>query len=125
MKRLDAAKLERLGRLVCGPLWQSEQARTMGVSRQTILRWRRGSSTPRLNNCQGQKGGPRADRGVAAPTQSAVKEERRMEIDPHVAPPPLGVTHSYIRVGSLVGAVARRVHVSGTGGAGPASSGSV
>jgi hypothetical protein len=24
MKRLDAAKLERLGRLVCGPLWQGE-----------------------------------------------------------------------------------------------------
>ena len=32
MKRLDAAKLERLGRLLCGPLWQSELARTMGVS---------------------------------------------------------------------------------------------
>ena len=31
MKRLDAAKLERLGRLLCGPLWQSELARTMGV----------------------------------------------------------------------------------------------
>ena len=39
MKRLVAAKLERLGRLVCGPLWQSELARTMGVSRQTVLRW--------------------------------------------------------------------------------------
>src|SRR5260370_6868476 len=38
VKRLDAAKLERLGRLVCGPLWQSELARTMGVSRQTVLR---------------------------------------------------------------------------------------
>ena len=42
MKRLDAAKLERLGRLVCGPLWQSELARTMGVSRQTVLRWAAG-----------------------------------------------------------------------------------
>jgi len=39
MKRLDATKLKRLGRLVCGPLWQSELARTMGVSRQTVLRW--------------------------------------------------------------------------------------
>jgi len=42
MKRLNAAKLERLGRLVCGPLWQSELARTMGVSRQTVLRWAAG-----------------------------------------------------------------------------------
>ena len=49
MKRLDAAKLERLGRLVCGPLWQSELAGTMGVSRQTVLRWAAGSSSPRLN----------------------------------------------------------------------------
>jgi len=49
VKRLDAAKLERLGRLVCGPLWQSELARTMGVSRQTVLRWAAGSSTPPLN----------------------------------------------------------------------------
>jgi len=31
--------LERLGRLVCGPLWQSELARTVEVSRQTVLRW--------------------------------------------------------------------------------------
>ena len=46
MKRLDAAKLERLGRLVCGPLWQSELARTMGVSRQTVLRWAWGESEP-------------------------------------------------------------------------------
>ena len=46
MKRLDAAKLERLGRLVCGPLWQSELARTMGVSRQTVLRWAAGQFEP-------------------------------------------------------------------------------
>ena len=46
MKRLDAAKLERLGRLVCGPLWQSELARTMGVSRQTVLRWAAGEFAP-------------------------------------------------------------------------------
>ena len=46
MKRLDAAKLERLGRLICGPLWQSELARTMGVSRQTVLRWAWGESEP-------------------------------------------------------------------------------
>ena len=46
VKRLDAAKLERLGRLVCGPLWQSELARTMGVSRQTVLRWAAGESDP-------------------------------------------------------------------------------
>ena len=46
MKRLDAAKLERLGRLVCGPLWQSELARTMGVSRQTVLRWAAGEFDP-------------------------------------------------------------------------------
>jgi DNA-binding XRE family transcriptional regulator len=46
MKRLDAAKLERLGRLVCGPLWQSELARTLGVSRQTILRWAAGEFDP-------------------------------------------------------------------------------
>jgi len=38
--------LERLGRLVCGPLWQSELARTMGVSRQTVLRWALGESEP-------------------------------------------------------------------------------
>jgi DNA-binding XRE family transcriptional regulator len=44
--RLDAAKLERLGRLVCGPLWQSELARTMGVSRQTVLRWAAGEFDP-------------------------------------------------------------------------------
>ena len=46
MKRLDPAKLERLGRLVCGPLWQSELARTMGVSRQTVLRWAAGEFDP-------------------------------------------------------------------------------
>jgi DNA-binding XRE family transcriptional regulator len=46
VKRLDAAKLERLGRLVCGPLWQSELARTMGVSRQTVLRWAAGEFDP-------------------------------------------------------------------------------
>ena len=46
MKRLDAAKLERLGRLLCGPLWQSELARTMGVTRQTVLRWMAGESGP-------------------------------------------------------------------------------
>jgi DNA-binding XRE family transcriptional regulator len=46
VKRLDAAKLERLGRLVCGPLWQSELARTMGVSRQTVLRWAAGEFAP-------------------------------------------------------------------------------
>ena len=46
MKRLDAAKLERLGRLLCGPLWQSELARNMGVSRQTVLRWTAGESEP-------------------------------------------------------------------------------
>jgi DNA-binding XRE family transcriptional regulator len=46
MKRLDADKLERLGRLVCGPLWQSELARTLGVSRQTILRWAAGEFHP-------------------------------------------------------------------------------
>ena len=39
MKRLVAAKLERLGRLVCGPLWQSELARTLEVSRRTVPRW--------------------------------------------------------------------------------------
>jgi hypothetical protein len=44
MKRLDAAKLERLGRLLFGPLWQSELARTIGVSRQTVLRWMAGES---------------------------------------------------------------------------------
>jgi DNA-binding XRE family transcriptional regulator len=48
MKRLDAAKLERVGRLVCGPLWQSELARTMGVSRQTVLRWAAGEFEPSL-----------------------------------------------------------------------------
>jgi DNA-binding XRE family transcriptional regulator len=48
MNRLDAAKLERLGRLVCGPLWQSELARTMGVSRQTVLRWAAGEFAPSL-----------------------------------------------------------------------------
>jgi len=42
VKRLDAAKLERLGRWSCGPLWQSELAAPWG-SRQTVLRWRRGS----------------------------------------------------------------------------------
>jgi DNA-binding XRE family transcriptional regulator len=41
-----ADKLERLGRLVCGPLWQSELARTLGVSRQTILRWAAGEFHP-------------------------------------------------------------------------------
>jgi DNA-binding XRE family transcriptional regulator len=46
VKRLDAAKVERLGRLVCGPLWQSELARSMGVSRQTILRWAAGEFAP-------------------------------------------------------------------------------
>jgi DNA-binding transcriptional regulator YiaG len=46
MKRLNAAKVERLGRLVCGPLWQSELARTMGVSRQTVLRWMAEESEP-------------------------------------------------------------------------------
>ena len=46
MKRLDADKLERLGRLLCGPLWQSELARTMGVSRQTVLRWMAEESEP-------------------------------------------------------------------------------
>lgn len=46
MKRLDAAKVERLGRLVCGPLWQSELARSMGVSRQTVLRWVAGEFDP-------------------------------------------------------------------------------
>ena len=46
MKRLDAAKLECLGRLICGPLWQSELARAMGVSRQTILRWAAGEFEP-------------------------------------------------------------------------------
>ena len=46
MKRLDAAKVERLGRLVCGPQWQSELARSMGVSRQTILRWAAGEFAP-------------------------------------------------------------------------------
>ena len=46
MNRLDAAKLERLGRLVCGPLWQSEFARTMGVSRLTVLRWTAGEFEP-------------------------------------------------------------------------------
>ena len=46
MKRLDAAKLGRLGKLVCGPLWQSELARTLGVSRQTILRWAAGEFQP-------------------------------------------------------------------------------
>ena len=46
MKGLDAVKLERLGRLVCGPLWQSELARTIGVSRQTIRRWAAGESEP-------------------------------------------------------------------------------
>ena len=46
MKRLDAARLARLGRLVCGPLWQSELARTMGVSRQTVLRWTAGELAP-------------------------------------------------------------------------------
>src|SRR5260370_41386614 len=46
VKRLDAAKVERLGRLVCGPLWQSELARSMGVSRQTILRCAAGEVTP-------------------------------------------------------------------------------
>ena len=35
-----------LGRLVCGPLWQSELARTMSVSRQTVLRWAAGESEP-------------------------------------------------------------------------------
>src|SRR5580704_1221333 len=51
--------------------------------------------------CQGQKAGPRADRGVAAPTQSAVKEERRVEIAPPVLPRhPWGVSHSYIHVGA-------------------------
>jgi DNA-binding XRE family transcriptional regulator len=48
MKRLDAVKVERLGRLVCGPLWQSELARTMGVSRQTVLRWAAGEFDPSL-----------------------------------------------------------------------------
>ena len=47
MKRLDAAKLERLGRLVCGPLWQSELARTSAGRRSSD--GRRGSSTRRLN----------------------------------------------------------------------------
>lgn len=46
MKRLDAGKLERLGRLLCGPLWQSELARTLGVSRQTLLRWAAGEFAP-------------------------------------------------------------------------------
>ena len=46
MKRLDAAKVVRLGRLVCGPLWQSALARSMGVSRQTILRWAAGEVAP-------------------------------------------------------------------------------
>ena len=46
VKRLDAAKVERLGRLVCGPLWQSELARSMGVSRQTVLRWAAGEFDP-------------------------------------------------------------------------------
>ena len=46
MKQLNPDKLERLGRLVCGPLWQSELARTMGVSRQTVLRWAAGESAP-------------------------------------------------------------------------------
>ena len=45
MKQL-ADKLERLGRLLCGPLWQSELARTMGVSRQTVLRWAAGEFDP-------------------------------------------------------------------------------
>ena len=31
---------------VCGPLWQSELARTMGVSRQTVLRWMAGEFAP-------------------------------------------------------------------------------
>jgi hypothetical protein len=44
--RLDAAKLERLWAGWCGPLWQSELARTMGVSRQTILRWVAGEFDP-------------------------------------------------------------------------------
>jgi len=49
MKRLDAAKLERLGRLVCGPLWQSELARTWGSAGRRSSDGRRGSSTARLN----------------------------------------------------------------------------
>ena len=56
MKWLDAAKLERVGRLVCGPLWQSELARTMGVSRQTVLRWAAGEFHPRLNILPRPKG---------------------------------------------------------------------
>ena len=88
MKRLDAAKLERLGRLVCGPLWQSELARTMGVSRQTVLRWAAGEFDPsaehtakakelvraRIGDCSayskccegGASGGERADAHVSA-----------------------------------------------------------
>ena len=79
MKRLDAAKLERLGRLVCGPLWQSELARTMGVSRQTVLRWAAGSSRPRLNIKPRPKSSSARGRGLAAPTQRVVKR-RGMEI---------------------------------------------
>ena len=56
---------------------------------------RRGVRPLASTYCQGQRAGPRADRGVAAPTQSAVKEERRVEIEPPCCPHPWRVSHSY------------------------------
>ena len=93
----DAAKLERLGRLVCGPLWQSELVRTMGVSRQTVLRWVWGEPEPSVEHTAKAKELVRARIGELKRLLKESEAVASVEIALAHDRSPMGASHSQAR----------------------------